>query len=469
MHKTLLTIALALFAVTALNAQSVKYNQYGVAVESDVLDVESQDGFLVIESPTSDYKIWFDNRIQFDAGAFFGAPSFADPIGNGVSIRRARFAIKAQVDKNWYGEFDMDLADGLVELKDAIVRYTGVPNLELQAGNFKENFSIQRNSSSRYLMFVERPMVCSALAPSRHLGINAKYDNPWLWVSAGFFGQEGAGAEEITNVQDNNKDFGRGISFLNNTGYSVTTKLVVRPLFMLENASLHIGAAYSYRTTKGSMATGEWGTYRASARNSTSINRKKYIDTNNLKDYDFNNLWTVELAGHWGGMRYEAAYIGDNVHFKDPSTGEKLAATNNFGGWYVQAGYLLFGGKQRYDSKGAKYTRALRGQKWGDLELCARYEYCNLNDVREDAKAKVYGGAAEAYTVGLNWWVTNNVRMQLNYQYNNNDRYANGKNKLFVGTDEAGNPTKDYAKVVEAAGKAGVDYSMVALRFEVDF
>ncbi len=466
MRKLLLTFSVLLISVFAAHSQTktgVKYNQYGVAVESDVLDAEAQDGFLVIESPKSDYKIWFDNRIQFDAGAFFGAPDYADPIGNGVSIRRARFAIKAQVDKNWYGEFDMDLADGLVELKDAIVRYTGVKNLELQVGNFKENFSIQRNSSSRYLMFLERPMVCSALAPSRHLGFNAKYDNPWIWASAGIFAQEGAGAEEITNVQDNNKDFGRGISFLRNTGYSVTTKVVFRPLCNLDNAGLHIGAAYSYRTTKGSMATGEWGTYRASARNSTSINRKKYIDTNNLKDYDYNNLWTVEIAGHWGGLRYEAAYIGDNVHFKDT----KL--TNDFGGWYVQAGYLLFGGKQRYDAKGAKYTRALRGKKWGDLELCARYEYCNLNDTRESAKALVYGGSAEAYTIGLNWWVTNNVRMQLNYQFNNNDRYANGKNKLNVGLDADGKPTKDYAKVVAPAGKAGVDYSMVALRFEVDF
>ena len=466
MRKLLLTFSVLLISVFAAHSQTktgVKYNQYGVAVESDVLDAEAQDGFLVIESPKSDYKIWFDNRIQFDAGAFFGAPDYADPIGNGVSIRRARFAIKAQVDKNWYGEFDMDLADGLVELKDAIVRYTGVKNLELQVGNFKENFSIQRNSSSRYLMFLERPMVCSALAPSRHLGFNAKYDNPWIWASAGIFAQEGAGAEEITNVQDNNKDFGRGISFLRNTGYSVTTKVVFRPLCNLDNAGLHIGAAYSYRTTKGSMATGEWGTYRASARNSTSINRKKYIDTNNLKDYNYNNLWTVEIAGHWGGLRYEAAYIGDNVHFKDT----KL--TNDFGGWYVQAGYLLFGGKQRYDAKGAKYTRALRGKKWGDLELCARYEYCNLNDTRESAKALVYGGSAEAYTIGLNWWVTNNVRMQLNYQFNNNDRYANGKNKLNVGLDADGKPTKDYAKVVAPAGKAGVDYSMVALRFEVDF
>ena len=465
MHKFLLTLAVLLTAVTAAQAQTAKYNQYGVAVESDVLDAEAQDGFLVLESPTSGYKIWFDNRAQFDAGAFFGAPEYADPIGNGMSIRRARFAVKAQVDKNWYGEFDMDLANGLVELKDAIVRYTGIPNLELQVGNFKENFSIQRNSSSRYLLMIERPMVCSALAPSRHLGFNAKYDNPWFWASVGFFAQEGAGEEEWTNVADNNKDFGRGIKIFSElpTGFSVTNKIVFRPLCKLDNASLHIGLAHSFRTTLASQATGEWGTYRASARNSTSINRKKYIDTNNLKDYAYNHLWTVELAGHWNGLRYEAAYIGDNVHFKD----SKLC--NNFGGWYVQAGYLLFGGKQRYDSKGAKYTRAIRGQKWGDVELCARYEYCDLNDTRANANSVVYGGSAEAYTVGLNYWVTNNVRMQLNYQFNNNDRYANGKDKLNVGLDADGKPTKDYTKVVAPSGKAGVDYHMIALRFEVDF
>ena len=453
MRKLLSLIAILLLTMSAAFAQkAVKYNQYGVAVNSDRLDVEAQDGILVLASPTSGYKLWFDVRAQADGAVFFGAPEYADPIGNGTSIRRARFAVKGQIDESWYGEFDMDLANGLVELKDALIRYTGIPNLDLQVGNFKENFSLQRNTTSRYLQFMERPMVCSALAPSRHLGFNAKYAKDWLWLSAGAFTQEVAGEEEWTNVADNNKDFGR------NAGYSLTTKVVFRPLYKLENASLHIGAAYSYRTTKVSQATSEWGTYRASARNSTSINRKKYLDTNNLKDYDHNNLWTVELAGHWDGFRYEAAYIGDNVCFKDD-------ASINLSGWYVQAGYLLFGGRQRYDANGGKYTKIKPARKWGDIELCLRYEFLDLNAPERN----VFGGSAEAYAVGLNWWVNNNVKIQLNYQYNNNDRYANGKDKLYVGLDSAGKPTRDYTKVATESGKAGVDYSMLALRFEIDF
>ena len=454
MRKLITVSALVLLSLSAAFAQKapVKYNQYGVAVQSDVLDVEAQDGILVMASPDTKYKMWFDIRVQADVASFFGAPSWADKIGNGVSIRRARFAVKGQVDENWYGEFDMDLANGLVELKDAIVRYTGLPNWEIQVGNFKENFSIQRNTTSRYLQFMERPMVCSALAPSRHFGFNVKYAKDWFWGSAGIFGPELAGSEEWGYIADNNKDFGY------NAGMSLTGKVVFRPLYKKENSSLHIGGAMSYRTPK--VSAEKYGTYRASARNSTSINRKKYLDTNDLAGYDHNLLWTVELAGHYKGLRYEAAYIQDNVKFKADAADP---APKKFWGWYAQAGYLLFGGNQRYDANGGKYTKIKPGKKWGDIELCARYEYCNLNS------GMVFGGAAEAYALGINYWVTNNVKMQVNYQFNNNDRYANGKNKLFVGLDDKGEPTKDYAKVVTAKGKAGVDYHMISVRFEIDF
>ena len=322
MRKTLLLLAISVLAIQTVFAQeNVKRNQYGVAVKSDRLDAEAQDGILVLESPTTAYKLWFDTRIQADGAVFFGQDKDYDAIGNATSIRRARFAIKGQLNESWYGEFDMDLADGLVELKDAIVRYTGVPNLDLQVGNFKENFSLQRNTTSRYLQFMERPMVTSALAPSRHLGINAKYAKDWFWGSLGAFTQEVAGAEEIGYVQDNNKDYGH------NTGYSITGKVIFRPLYKMQDASLHIGLAGSYRRALTSVDPKEFGTYRASARNSTSLNRKKYIDTDVLPGFSHNFLWTVEVAGHYQGLRYETAYIGDNVHFHKSVADNK---TKNF-------------------------------------------------------------------------------------------------------------------------------------------
>lgn len=457
MKKFFLTI-LALSVSAALFAQEeeVQYNQYGVRVKTTALSAESQDGFLVLRSKDNNYKIWLDNRVQVDGASFWGTESYADEIGDGVSIRRARFAVKAQVTKNWYGEIDMDLANGVFELKDAIIQFTGIPHLELTAGNFKEFFAIQRNNSSRYLQFMERPMVAQALTPSRHLGVNAKYAKNWFWASAGVFFQSIDNSETRTFVESANKDFGLS------EGRSYTGKLIFMPGYNNEDWGLHIAGAASYRTPKNddeNAALKGVPSVRFSTRNSNSINRKKYIDTDEIANTHHDFLYTGEFAGYYKGLRWEGAYIADDnfvVGSKTPS---------HLWGWYAQGGILLFGGRQRYDANGAKFTRVKRGQKWGDIELCARYEYIDFNGLQSGP-----AGAAEAYALGLNYYINNHVKIVLNYQYNNNDRYANGKgNKFFVGLDEAGKPTKDYTKVVAADGKAGVDYSMLAVRFEINF
>lgn len=457
MKKTLLVMAALCFGIiAAAQEEEAQYNQYGVKVETTPLVAESQDGFLVLRSQDNNYKIWLDNRVQADAAVFWGAPDYADKIGNGTSIRRARFAVKAQVTKNWYGEVDMDMANGVFELKDAIIRYDGIPNTEIQIGNFKEHFSIQRNNSSRYLQFMERPMVAQALAPSRHLGVNAKYAKNWLWLSGGAFFQTIDNLETRTYVEDANKDFGV------NSGVSYTGKFVIMPGWDKSDWGMHIAGAASYRTPKAddeAVSLNGTPSVRFSTRNSNSINRKKYIDTDEISNVDHDLLYTAEFAGYWKGLRWETAYMADDnfvIGAEDPS---------HLWGWYAQAGWLLFGGRQRYDSNGAKFTRVQRGKDWGDIELCARYEYVDFNGLQSGP-----AGASEAYTFGLNYYINNHCKIMLNYSYNNNDRYANGKgNKFYVGLDKSGAPTKDFTKVAAAAGKAGVDYSMMSLRMEIDF
>lgn len=459
MKRKTMFLLLALFTTFAVFAQDdVTYDQYGMEVKSKPVISEMRDGILVFESKEKDYKIWFDSRVQADFATFFGEDEDYDAIGDGASIRRARFAVKAQINPDWYGEIDIDVANGSLELKDAYLMYSGLKDFEFQVGNFKEGFSMQRNTSSRNLQFIERSMV-TYLAPSRHIGAQVKYNIPMLWAAGGAFFQETEGQEMLTFVQDNNKDYGRS------SGRSYTGKLVLRPFYKHhQDYSLHIGGAASYRTPKSSDDPADWGGVRHSTRNSTSINRKKYLDTDVIKGADHEIRYTGELGAHYGGFRFEGAYMGTTVTLKDDSP-EANKEDKYFSGWYAQAGYLLFGGKQNYDENDAEYTRVTRGKKWGDIELVVRYEYLNLNDF----DGGVYGGSGEAYTAGLNFYVNNNVKFQLNYQYNNNDRYANGKGKLFVGHDADGNPTKDYTKVTEAKGKGGVDYSMLALRCQIAF
>ena len=503
MKKVFLLTALALSMSIAATAQETEaaqtdVNQYGQTVKAVPVTAQVQDGILVFQNKEVDYKMWFDVRVQADAAVFFGAPEYADKIGNGMSIRRSRFAVKAQLDKNWYGELDTDWTSGIPEIKDAYVAFTGVPGLEVKAGNFKENFSIQRNTTSRYLVFMERPMVTS-LAPSRHLGLNVRYAHKYFWASAGVFGPELKDSEAQGFMEDYNKDFGMS------EGLSYTGKLVFRPINN-KDASLHIGGAFSYRNPKTTqfkfkdfeelieedediIAGLEEGKFTEldvvgtamDSRNSTNINRKKYVNTGDqLIGVDHEAAWTLEVAGHWKGLRYETAYIARTAYMNEAVNkalyGDASFKTFTGNGWYVQASYMLFGGTQAYDSDGAKYTRTTSGKNWGDLELAARFQTMDLNDgVVEDNEVVmgVMGGKANMYELGLNYYPCKNVKIMLNYSFTDQDKYANGKGKdkgkFNVGTDKDGKPTNKPSKMAATGMEQGVDYHMLALRFQVAF
>ena len=435
-------------------------DQYGNIVDKKELESTERDGILVFESKDKDYKFWFDSRVQVDFGHYFGAQDWADPIGDGASIRRARFAVKTQITPEWYGEVDMELANGSFELKDAIVRYNGLKNFQFSVGSQKPDFSLSRNTSSRYLEFMERPMVVNAFAPSRHLGIFAKYSDKLIFASASVLFQEIEGQETRDYVEDNNKSYGM------DEGLSYVAKVVVRPI-NLENIGIHVGGAIMYDQPKTSDEMGVYNGTRFSCRNATNISRKKYIDTDDIKNTDHNLIATAELAGHYDGLRIESAWMSDWTYM-DP---EKVVLDKpyHFQGWYVEGGYLLFGGKQSYDEAGAKFNRVRTGKNWGDVELALKYEFLDMNDYEGRGALAIYGGSAELYGAALNFYLGKNTKIALNYQYVNNDRYANGKGKLYCGLDAEGNATKDFTQVAAPDGEAGVNYHMLLARFQVAF
>ncbi len=451
------------------------------------LQTVAKDGILVFTSATAKFKVWFDVRVQADGAVFFGAPTYADKIGNGMSIRRSRFAIRAQLDKNWYGEVDTDWTSGRPEIRDAIIAFNGVKGLDIRAGHFKENFSLQLNTSSRYIMFMERPMVTS-LAPSRHLGINATYGYKWLWTSAGVFGPALSDTETMRQMQAYNTNHGMS------EGLSYTGKLVYRPLYKSESSSLHIGGAFSYRNNKTTnfdlgdfenllndsdikeaIENGQFNKFDVlgssmNSRNSTSINRKKYLNTGNLIGVDYETVWTAELVGHWKGFRGETAYIARTAHM-DPAVNAVVYSANPFikftgDGWYVQASYLLFGGNHVYDLEEAKYMHVNKGKKWGDIEVAARFQTFDLND------GPITGGKANMYELGLNYYAGRNVKIMLNYSFIDQDKYANGsgedKGSFIIGLKD-GIKTAKSSELNTKGMKGGVDYQMLAIRFQVIF
>ncbi|MBK7372742.1 MAG: porin [Saprospiraceae bacterium] len=452
MKKLLITAAMAMIIQVAFAQDSTsqdRFNQYGRIVSRSPLDVENRNGILVFESADQSYRLWFDIRVQVDGQVF--SKNTLNPIGNGASIRRARFATKTNLTKNWYGEIDLDFSNGILELNDAYIQYDFRNGLASRIGNFKERFSMSQTSSSRYLNFLERPMAIVAMTPSRHIGWETSYSAKYFLVSSGLFFQAVEDAETRIFVEDNNKDYGR------DEGISWTSKLALQPFGTSTEYGGHLALAHSYRQPKTSVDVSEYGGIRYSTRSLSSINRKKYLDTDVIPDFNYSSMNNVELAAYYKGLGVQGEYIMNRVHRNSD------LVRLDFDGFYAQAAWLLFGGKQFYNKTEAEFSQPYRGKKWGDIELALRYDYINLND------KDIYGGSAEGYTAGVNFYADKNVRFQVNYSYVNHDRYANGKNKLFVGYDLTGALTKDPTQVADSKGKAGDDYGMLGFRFEINF
>ena len=88
-----------------------------------------------------------------------------------MSIRRARFGVKATLYKKWFAELDLDFAYNEVEIKDMYLGYKFNNHFFVKAGNFKVPMSMERTTSSKYLMASERPMAVEAFADGRRLGL----------------------------------------------------------------------------------------------------------------------------------------------------------------------------------------------------------------------------------------------------------------------------------------------------------
>ena len=435
----------------------VRYNAYGKKVNRNSVNAEFRDGFMTFESTDQKFKLWFDNRVYFNM-AYFPTEDVLNPIGNGVNIRRARFAIKARVWKHWGGEIDVDFAGAVMEMKDMYIQYYLMDGDRdwghIKVGHFKEGFSMETTTTSRYVSFIERSLM-SKFSPSRHLGISyTQWGKKWLFIGGVHFQKQGE-FEEVEFSQSYNKKAGI------DEGYSLTARGVFTPINDEEKV-LHIGGAYSYRTPVTSAEV--YKGIRYSTRSLSSINRKKYLDTDDVTNVDVTTLYNVELAGAYKNFIFQAEYTGSTIKGTSLNNEEGIDEAS-YDGAYAQVGWLIFGGKYNYNMKEGEFTQVSRGKDWGDLELLFRFDYLNLNDF----DAKIYGGAANAYTLGLNFHVNSNVKLMLNYSYLNHDRYANGKGKLYIGHDADGNLTKDFTEAIEPIGEGGEDFGMIQARIEIDF
>jgi len=322
-------------------------------------------------------------RLMFD-GAVYNEDK--RELGNGSEVRRARLDVEGFVWNDWGYRFEVDFAGDEVELKDNFIEYRGFEPLRIRGGLIKESFSLEEQTSSLYITFMERALP-NALVPGRSLGINARtYRDTWTF-GAGFFGE----GSDDKNSGDQEIDEGYGISARG------TYTPLVNPTELI-----HLGASLSYRKTGGDKKV------RIRERPESHITSVRFVDTGDVEDVNATFGFGVEAAGVYGPFSLQGEYIRTSL---DRDAG---APDLDFDGYYVYGSWFITGESRSYRNKigefGRTKPREIVGMGGGGAwELALRYSNLDLTDGDFD------GGKENNITFGVNWYATPNIRAMFNY------------------------------------------------------
>ncbi|MEE4259337.1 MAG: porin [Bacteroidales bacterium] len=438
-----------------MNPAEKAVNDYGQEVGVRVsLNPESRDGILMLSSTDNRFRYWFDNRVYFDGAMYYGDNTYQgddNKIGNGVNIRRMRFAMKAILWGNWGAEIDFDFGNNAVDIKDAYVRYIG-KNWQIKAGNFREPFSMETMTTSRYITFMERPY-STEQAPSRHLGVDYK-----MFFNKVFF-EVGVFSSNIANdlIRDQNKSKGT------DAGWSVTGRFAFAPI-KKDKQVLHLGIASSYRVPKIQEIGDPENSFRYGENAETEINRKKYIDTDWVPYCETKVLLGGEIAYAVKNFRVQGEYIRTSIK-RDSTKVPEGEDRYTMQGFYVMGAWLINNADYYYNMGDAEFSQIdFRNNKKGAFEVALRYSFMDANTFKDGEDTPwMAGGSGETYTIGLSYYFNYNVKLMLNYAYVNHDRWADGKGayKTFD-VDEIGND-------ITPTGQGGIDFSTIQARILIAF
>jgi phosphate-selective porin len=186
------------------------------------------------------FKLKLGGRIQNDWAAIGRDGDLKDVFdkGTGTEFRRARLFFSGTVYEQLYFKAQYDLAGGDSDFKDV---YIGLRELgpmgQLQVGHAKEPFSLEEQTSSKYLTFMERSLA-NVFSPGRNTGFSAQntlLDKRLLWQVGAFRDAD---------------DFGDG--FGDNGDYNVGARVSGAPLYRDEGEKVwHLGASYSHQFRSG--------------------------------------------------------------------------------------------------------------------------------------------------------------------------------------------------------------------------
>jgi phosphate-selective porin OprO/OprP len=339
------------------------------------------EGKFEVTSADKEFSFRVGGRIQVDAATYS-----EDQLqhNDGTEFRRARLFVQGRLWDTWGYKLQYDFTgSGRDGLQDAYLDYNGIDKFKIRTGHFKEPFSLQNMTSSKYITFMERALP-HVFTPSRNLGVSLMSGGRNWTAAAGMFGEgrDSAGGEA-------------------DEGYGFSGRLTYGPN-LADGSQLHLGGSASYRDT------GSDDLVRLRERPESHLTDVRLVDTGNI-DTDSYSRFVMESAWIKGPFSIAGEYyylLLDRAIADNPSL--------DLSGYYLEGGWFLTGESMNYSaSKGAfgKITpkRNVGKGGFGAWQIAARFSNVNLTDKDID------GGEERNLTLGVNWFTTPNIRFSANY------------------------------------------------------
>ncbi len=371
-------------------------------------------------------KMQFFGRTHIDYWSFPEADAGLFPLEGGnpqdrIVFRRLRIGIQGALNDNMFYKYEGEFAGGgNVEYRDAYIGFENLAYLNtVVIGNHKRPYGLDHANSSRYNIFLERPLIVEAFnQDARRLGISSNGysdDQRWNW-------RYGVWNQELTQ---------------NRFGYigdhyqaEIAGRLAMTPWY--DEASDGRGYAHFALSGMAGAPDGRTGSTNNQGRYRTrpeARSSSRWLDTGSIAGADANSLIGLETAINVGAFQFVGEYMQATV---DRRTGFGPDVT--FDGGYVQAAYFLTGEHMPWDRQTGTLGRIKPFENFysvrncddcverglGAWQVAARYSKADLSD------DNIVGGVGNSLTLGLNWYWNPYARMQFNYGIGDIDRDPTG-------------------------------------------
>ena len=125
----------------------------------------------------------------------------------------------------------------------------------------------------------------------------------------------------------------------------------------------------------------------------------------------------------------ETAFVAGPFHAQAEYADGEFAGVDS-DGFYIQAGYIITGETRPY--KGGKFKRVKPGSKAGAWEVVARYEDGNGDFGDIELGDQLGDDEASSYTLGVNYYANNFIRIGASYSDGDEDNGPNDGNEFRV-------------------------------------